>query len=48
MENGLKLKFAPVVHFRNPKAWYRDPTPLYHEIIDNIVMAEELGYDYDS
>jgi alkanesulfonate monooxygenase SsuD/methylene tetrahydromethanopterin reductase-like flavin-dependent oxidoreductase (luciferase family) len=45
MENEMKLKFAPVVHFRNPKQWYRDPTRLYHEIIDDIVMAEELGYD---
>ena len=45
MENRLKLKFAPIVHFRNPKAWYRDPTQLYQETIDSIVMAEDLGYD---
>ena len=45
MENRPKLKFAPIVHFRNPGKWRRDPTELYHETIDNIVMAEDLGYD---
>jgi alkanesulfonate monooxygenase SsuD/methylene tetrahydromethanopterin reductase-like flavin-dependent oxidoreductase (luciferase family) len=45
MPTPLKLKFAPVVHFRNPQKWRRDPTLLYHEIIDSIVMADELGYD---
>ncbi len=45
MENQIKLKFGPIVHFRNPPQWRRDPTRLYHEVIDSIVMAEDLGYD---
>jgi probable F420-dependent oxidoreductase len=45
MEEMPKLKFGPIVHFRNPHQWYRDPTKLYHEIIDSIVMADDLGYD---
>ena len=36
MENVPKLKFAPVVHFRNPHKWRRDPTRLYHDIIEEI------------
>ncbi len=45
MEDRSKLRFAPIIHFRNPRQWYRDPTRLYGEIIDGIVTAEELGYD---
>jgi alkanesulfonate monooxygenase SsuD/methylene tetrahydromethanopterin reductase-like flavin-dependent oxidoreductase (luciferase family) len=45
METRPKLKFAPIVHFRNPNKWRRDPTRLYHDTIDSIVMAEDLGYD---
>jgi alkanesulfonate monooxygenase SsuD/methylene tetrahydromethanopterin reductase-like flavin-dependent oxidoreductase (luciferase family) len=45
MENKLKLEFAPVLHFRNPRQWRRDPTELYHEFIDAIAMADDLGYD---
>jgi alkanesulfonate monooxygenase SsuD/methylene tetrahydromethanopterin reductase-like flavin-dependent oxidoreductase (luciferase family) len=45
MENNAKLRFAPIIHFRNPRRWYREPTRLYGEIIDSIVAAEALGYD---
>src|SRR5271167_991830 len=45
MEAKPKLRFAPIIHFRNPRQWYREPTRLYGEIIDGIVAAEQLGYD---
>jgi alkanesulfonate monooxygenase SsuD/methylene tetrahydromethanopterin reductase-like flavin-dependent oxidoreductase (luciferase family) len=45
MEGQAKVRFAPIIHFRNPRKWYRDPTRLYGEIIDSIVAAEALGYD---
>jgi alkanesulfonate monooxygenase SsuD/methylene tetrahydromethanopterin reductase-like flavin-dependent oxidoreductase (luciferase family) len=45
MEDKAQLRFGTIIHFRNPHRWYRDPTELYGEIIDSLVMAEELGYD---
>ncbi len=41
-----KLKFGIAYDFRNPEPWSRPFDKLYSEILDQIVYAEELGYDY--
>ncbi len=39
------LKIGMMQDFRNPKEWRRPNPELYSAILDQIVRAEELGYD---
>lgn len=39
------MKFGFVEDFRNPPRWRRPSPDLYRTILDQIVRAEELGYD---
>jgi alkanesulfonate monooxygenase SsuD/methylene tetrahydromethanopterin reductase-like flavin-dependent oxidoreductase (luciferase family) len=39
------LKFGLMQDFRNPRQWRRPYAELYHQILEQIVRAEELGYD---
>lgn len=39
------MKFGVWYHLRNPAPWRRDPGKLYAATLDQIVVAEELGYD---
>jgi len=39
------LKFGLMQDFRNPRQWRRPSPELYHQILEQIVRAEELGYD---
>jgi hypothetical protein len=41
-----KLKFGLAYDFRNPEPWSRPFDKLYSEILDQVVWAEGLGYDY--
>ncbi len=40
-----RLRFGLWYDFRNPPAWPQDGTQLYAQILDQIVRAEELGWD---
>jgi alkanesulfonate monooxygenase SsuD/methylene tetrahydromethanopterin reductase-like flavin-dependent oxidoreductase (luciferase family) len=39
------LKFGLMQDFRNPRQWRRPYPELYRAVLDQIVRAEELGYD---
>jgi alkanesulfonate monooxygenase SsuD/methylene tetrahydromethanopterin reductase-like flavin-dependent oxidoreductase (luciferase family) len=39
------LKFGLMQDFRNPRQWHRPYPELYQQILEQIVRAEELGYD---
>ncbi|MGD0291719.1 MAG: LLM class flavin-dependent oxidoreductase [Candidatus Binataceae bacterium] len=39
------LKIGLMQDFRNPREWHRPNPELYRAILDQIVRAEELGYD---
>ena len=39
------MKFGIIHDFRNPPEWYKPPQVLYQELLEQIVRAEELGYD---
>ena len=39
------MKFGIIHDFRNPRQWRRPFPQFYQEILDQIVRAEELGYD---
>ena len=39
------LKIGMMQDFRNPQQWRRPNAELYAAILDQIVRAEELGYD---
>lgn len=39
------LRFGLWYDFRNPPQWQRDNTELYHACFDQIVRAEDLGFD---
>ncbi len=39
------MRFGVWYHFRNPSAWSRPWGELYPAILDQITLAEELGYD---
>ncbi|MFQ5699705.1 MAG: LLM class flavin-dependent oxidoreductase [Myxococcota bacterium] len=39
------LRFGLWYDFRNPPRWRQDPTALYRAIVDQIVRAEQLGWD---
>ena len=39
------MKFGIIHDFRNPTKWRKPPPVLYQELLDQIVRAEELGYD---
>lgn len=39
------MKFGIIHDFRNPPKWHKPPPVLYQELLDQIVRAEELGYD---
>jgi alkanesulfonate monooxygenase SsuD/methylene tetrahydromethanopterin reductase-like flavin-dependent oxidoreductase (luciferase family) len=41
----MVMKFGIIHDFRNPRQWRRPYPELYREILDQIVRAEELGYD---
>lgn len=43
--NDKKLRFGLWYDFRNPPQWQRDSTALYQACFDQIVMAEELGFE---
>lgn len=43
--SNKKLRFGLWYDFRNPPQWQRDNTELYHACFDQIVRAEELGFD---
>ncbi len=43
--SNKKLRFGLWYDFRNPPQWQRDNTELYHECFDQIVRAEEAGFD---
>ena len=40
-----KLKFGLWYDFRNPPKWKQDNTKLYHECFEQMVRAEESGFD---
>ncbi len=44
MSSG-KLKFGLWYDFRNPVSWQRDNTELYHACFDQIIKAEDSGFD---
>ena len=39
------LRFGLWYDFRNPPAWRQDPATLYRDTLEQIVRAEELGWD---
>ena len=39
------MKFGIIHDFRNPPQWRRPYPELYHALLDQIVRAEEFGYD---
>jgi alkanesulfonate monooxygenase SsuD/methylene tetrahydromethanopterin reductase-like flavin-dependent oxidoreductase (luciferase family) len=39
------LKFGLMQDFRNPRPWRKPDPELYHAILDQVIRAEELGYD---
>ncbi len=39
------MKIGVIYDFRNPRQWRRPYPELYRDILDQIVRAEELGYD---
>lgn len=39
-------KFGLIYDFRNPPQWRKDWAQFYDELLDEIVYAEELGYDH--
>ncbi len=39
------MKFGIIQDFRNPQPWRRPYPELYHALLDQIVRAEDLGYD---
>ena len=39
------MKFGLCVDFRNPKKWYRPAPSLYRSLIDQVVLAEKLGFE---
>ncbi len=39
------VRFGLWYDFRNPPEWRQDPTRLYREILDQVVRAEQLGWD---
>jgi alkanesulfonate monooxygenase SsuD/methylene tetrahydromethanopterin reductase-like flavin-dependent oxidoreductase (luciferase family) len=39
------LRFGLWYDFRNPVQWARDSSDLYQQVIDQVVRAEELGWD---
>ena len=43
--SNKKLRFGLWYDFRNPPQWQRDNTELYHACFDQIVRAEEAGFD---
>lgn len=45
MPDNAKLEFGMTCEFRNPPQWRRPFLDCYHEAIDHIVWAEQLGYD---
>src|SRR5579884_2795000 len=40
------MEFGLWYDFRNPPQWERPWSRLYGQLLDQIVSAEELGYDY--
>ncbi len=42
----LNLKFGLAYDFRNPQPWSKPFDKLYSDILDQIVLAEQFGYDY--
>jgi alkanesulfonate monooxygenase SsuD/methylene tetrahydromethanopterin reductase-like flavin-dependent oxidoreductase (luciferase family) len=40
------MKFGFMEDFRNPEPWHRPEPELYRAILEQIVRAEELGYDH--
>ena len=44
-ESNPKLRFGLWYAFRNPAQWRRSYQDMYAEIIEQIVWAEEIGYD---
>jgi len=41
----VSLRFGLVVDFRNPPARHTAPTGLYRQLLDQVVLAEQLGFD---
>ena len=39
------MKFGICADFRNPKKWYRPAPSLYNSLIDQVVLAEKLGFE---
>ena len=39
------MRFGFMMPFQNPPRWARPYPELYHEYIEQTVLAEELGYD---
>ena len=45
MTSDGKLEFSMLCEFRNPPGWERPFRERYHDAIDHIVWAEEIGFD---
>ena len=42
---GTRIDFGLAYNFRNPEAFKQDPAEFYEDMFQQIVYAEELGFD---
>src|SRR5439155_729960 len=46
VKRGIQMKFGLMTECRNPAKWRRPDGEVYADIIDQMVMAESLGFGY--